>query len=290
VDLVPWTTGPDLGIISASGIADGARRALERFRELRIPIPDNSRLERALTIVETANRDASSVSRDRLAEAIRTAYEMRWISRAFGTGDKKLSERLVNALACMLSGPDTESDDEAKLKPRSLQFELYIAALLTAGRVPVRYEEPDLLMEYLGEWVGIAVKLPRSARKVPRRIRDAADQIENRTPRGMVALNVDGLLDEATREGDDWTEIARQVDQLPELRDGLAELSKRPRIRGLLALGTGVRWLNGSDGRPRLEKLDFFKWHFLGHSDSEKQASEQFDSTFRAAFAKNASY
>ncbi len=285
-----WEAGPDLGIISASGMVDAANRSLARFRELHIPIPENSRLERARAIVEAANADFASAPPDRLAEAFRTIYEMRWIARALGSGTTRPPNRLTNALASMLSGPDIEAEDDSKTKPRSLQFELYVAAILAAGGVRVDYAEPDLRMYYLDDWVGIAVKLPRNRRRIAHHLEKAVEQIEKWTPRGMIALNVDGLLDEVAAEGVPWEQIASTVDQLPEVLEGLANLSTRPRVRGLLAVGTATHWSIGATSKPQLERLTFVKWNLLGHSEAEKQASEVFDREFQATFSKNASY
>jgi len=282
-----WELGPDLGVIGASQLVDMATWTLNRFRELRIPVPQDSRLERARSIVGAAS-SGHALNSPQLAEAIRTVLEMRWIARALRDAPPR-PQRLTNAVATMLSGPDIEEAANGRTKPRSLQFELYIAALLTAGRVPVKYEEPDLLIHYLGEWVGIAVKRPRSRRRIAKLIDKAADQIERRASRGMVAINVDGLLDEAAADGAAWEKTAGIVDQLPEIRDGIRTLLKRPRVRGLLALGTPLRWRT-ADGRPQLESSTFMKWNFLGLSDSEEKASGAFEQAFRIAFAQNASY
>ncbi len=287
-----WQPGPDLGVQGSSTIIDAGNRALQRFRDRRIPIPANSRLERALTTLERAQRDSSSSRNDLLAEAIRTVYEMRLISRALGDSNDCLSRRLTNTLACMLGGPDmvSEETDAKSSKPRNFQFEMIIAAILTAGAVPVRPEEPDLLMQYIGDWYGVAAKRVKIRKNIRRRVKEAANQIKKRKMPGFVALNMDCLLDEFAAECESFEEVTAEIDRLPDLINVLGELGERPEVRGLLALGTYVAWEPTSSAERRLGMSTYWKWHFLNHSDEEIVRSEQFQVEFRSAFQRNLSF
>ncbi len=286
-----WKAAPDRGPTGSSGIISAATYALERFEARRIPVPDNSRLERARAFVEAAHQDLRSVPADLLAEAIRTIHEMQWVARALGRSNRRPAKRLTNTIAAMLAGPDmaSEEDDEKSSKPRNLQFELFVAGILAAGGLRVEYAEPDLRMHYLGYWVGIAAKRARRRRKLLRRVNEAAGQIEARVPAGMVAINVDGLLDEIGGEGTPWNEVAARLDQLPELVNAIEALRQRPRIIGLLALGTHVWWRDRSE-RPSLEMATYLKWNLLGHSESEERESKEFLERFEGVFATRSGF
>lgn len=243
-----WFTGPSAGLAGATGVLRAADYATQRLRELGIRLPPNSRLDRARARVASAkDGSAGEIADPLLAEATRTVYELYFITRAMGgkgTPDKDLLERWGH----ILGGPDLPGDEtDSSAKARNTQFELFVGAWLTAGGVPVRLEEPDLRMLYYGQELGIAVKRVRSRAKFVGRACDGAEQIEEHTEAGVVAINVDHLLDGLPQSQDSFT-LGRHFDDcVPEYDLALDRLRSRNAVKAFAAMGTQVAWNGGPD-------------------------------------------
>jgi hypothetical protein len=208
-----------------------ASYALERFAQRRIAIPQRSRLERARAIVQLAHAQRSPPpSRAHVAEATRTIFEMFWIARSLKQSNERPEKDFARKLAAMLAGPDLPRDeDDNSSKARNLQFELFVGAWLTAGGVSVCPGEPDLLMLYLGERIGVPAKRVRSRRKFLPRVKAAAKQLRSHKLNGIVAINVDCFLDSLhfTEEGNDDV-VAQFERQVPELKAAKTLLGQMP--------------------------------------------------------------
>jgi len=215
-----------------------------------------------------------------LAEATRTIFETYWIARALGGRNGRPDNDLTNRLARMLSGPDLPDDEnENSSRPRNTQFELFVGAWLTSGGVPVTLGEPDLVAVIVGEEVGVAAKRIRSRSKILRRVVEAADQVEARTGVGLVVVNVDAFLDELPAIQDP-EKLGQQFDRaVPEYQRALEALTKRPAIRGLMALGTRVGWAPDADP-PRLDMGLFCKYRAFTASPAEATAVDAFWAEF----------
>lgn len=198
-----WFTGPSAGLAGATGVLRAADYAIRRLQEVGIRLTPNSRLARARARVASAKGGRAGETADPLlAEATRTVYELYFITRAMG-GTGTPSEDLLERWEHILGGPDLPGDEtDSSSKARNTQFELFVGAWLSAGGVPVRWEEPDLRMLYYGQELGVVVKRVRSRAKFVRRACDGADQIEEHTAVGVVAINVDHLLDELPQSQD----------------------------------------------------------------------------------------
>jgi hypothetical protein len=185
-----------------------------------------------------------------------------------------------------LNGADLEEED-ANPVARNTQFELYVAAALTAGDLPNVIGEPDIVLRFRNELLGVAAKRVQSMSKLATRGREAVKQIcrhrdAKAISRGIVALNVDlpalgqgppaGLLDGS-----------RRLDQvIPEI--GLLDknLFKRsPEIVGRFAWVTYLR--RDTDVVPRrLEIFGFHQFQFFPETDEEDLAIRtHFDSAMR---------
>ena len=257
---------------------------MKRFEEMRVPIPEPSRLHDARALVDSYDRAvAATPDPALLAEATRTIHEFYWIARACGPATGTAEERLRVSLARALSGPlDRRKEDEASVRARNTQFELFVGAWLTAGGVEPRLGEPDLLLRIGTYRLGVAAKRVRSRRKLVQRAKEAAEQVRIRSGQGIVALNVDSLLDELTLGGDAEAAGAEFNRSVPELNQVHEALFALPHVCGLLVLGTVVQWLTpGEEGRPSLHMYGFHRMHFFPNSDDEKSVYDEFLSSFR---------
>ncbi|MEX2662678.1 MAG: hypothetical protein WD227_12155, partial [Vicinamibacterales bacterium] len=158
-----------------------------------------NRLVQAQRLVRDVNEGKRVLRADdettllRVAEAQWTILEQHIIARSLGRLGRTLPAALLAKLEMMLSGAGTEDEDRNPLA-RNTQFELYTRATLIMGDVPARIAEPDLRADYLGTEIGVAAKRVRSLRQLPKRTKEAVDQIRASALPGIVALNVDVLL------------------------------------------------------------------------------------------------
>jgi hypothetical protein len=184
-------------------------------------------------------------------------------------------EDLLERWKHILGGPDLPGEEtDSSSKARNTQFELFVGAWLTAGGVPVRLEEPDLRMLYYNQELGVAVKRVRSRAKFVRRACDGADQIEAHTGTGVVAINVDHLLDELP-QSQDSSSLGKYFDDcVPEYELALERLRNRDAVKALAAIGTQVAWNAGPD-RPRLHIVSFCKWRFITDAAEEAQQANE---------------
>lgn len=278
-----WRLGPSPGVAGTRNLIRCADFALERFENASIPVPRGSRLPRARALIAEAQEQGASFSKTALlAEATRAAFEFYWISRALGPAGRQLPNELSKALADALGGPDLPADEtDGSLRARSVQFELFVGAWLTAGGVVVSIAEPDLLMAYGDSWVGLAAKRIRSRTKLKRQVRAAAHQIRRAGVQGHVVLNVDALIDQM-EHAKDPEEAGRQFNEkVPELTEAIDWAYAQPHVCGLLALGTSVRW------RPvgsafMLDISMFTRWRMFPSSGDEKILADEFIAEFEA--------
>jgi hypothetical protein len=126
-----------------------------------------------------------------LAEAHRTLLEFWAAARSFNPG-VPLPKAHRRKLSLAYGGKDDPADDDDRsVVARNTQFELWVAAWLTAGRKPIRPREPDLEMAYRFQWRGLAAKRIRSRRQIGKRIREAAEQVKKASGSGFVAISLD---------------------------------------------------------------------------------------------------
>lgn len=282
-----WIAGSAAPRGGSHGILRFADYAIKRLRQLGIPFPSPCRLERARSLVATLHDPGSAFpDSTMLAEATRTVFEAYYIARALGDGTTQPDRDLKNRLARMLSGPDIpEDEDENSSRPRNTQFELFVGAWLASGGIWVRHGEPDLLVRIIGEQLGVAAKRIRSRKQLVRRARQASDQIKKSGARGIIALNVDPLLDELP-SGTGPSALGPQFDAaVPELEQAISEAACQDHVFGLLALGTQFRW-DLSDAPPRLDLGTFVKFRAFIPTGAGQAAFEEFWKDFQRVHAE----
>ena len=173
---------------------------IQRLSELGAAPPRGSRLLRARAPVEQMSPRSISTRRGALqgrlfAEAHRTLLEFWGAARSFNPALRPLPKPLRDKLTLAYGGGDDPSEDgDGSVVTRNTQFELWVAAWLTAGRKPIRMREPDLEAAFRFEWRGIAAKRIRSRSQILKRVREAADQVRRASGTGFCSPLAGQLL------------------------------------------------------------------------------------------------
>ena len=123
-----------------------------------------------------------------LAEGIRDFFEMNVIvksERVRYDGKKDLQK--------LFSGSSFPSGDSLQ-SPRSLQFQLYLAALMDLSGFDIKLKEPDFFFQYKGHKYSVAAKRINSPSKIYARLSEAKKQIKNYDDLGFIALSIDRVV------------------------------------------------------------------------------------------------
>ncbi len=173
----------------------GTLTALEkRLRDSGIRVSDTSRVasyRKALDrFLEAVSREPSCPPSDLrlLHQAVHEADQFALIVNEFCR--PSIVAKWKPKLQELVSGhdlPETESDNTPG---RDLQFELYVAALCSAGGYHVEPKEPDAVIESDGNVVSIASKRPKSLAKLERHVRKACKQIAAVGHDGVIAMDL----------------------------------------------------------------------------------------------------
>jgi hypothetical protein len=97
---------------------------------------------------------------------------------------------LVRLLHKLTDDSVLPQDDREQSSGRDTQFELFVAAICqSAGLTPVDYEEPDVTCTVDGNKFGIAAKRLKNVQNFDKRVKKAAQQIQNAQRPGIIALD-----------------------------------------------------------------------------------------------------
>ena len=172
--------------------------AIDRLAKFGARLQPGSRLLASVTRVERAiERRTVDPAKDgdfayRLAESHRTILEFYIISSALGEVDGIDEKRLNLAL----SGHDLPEEDTLTTGARDAQFELLVTALVHhAGIRDVSVGEPDIRIKAGDRCFGIAAKRVSSRRQLEKHLRKSSKQIRQQDDYGLIALNLDGVID-----------------------------------------------------------------------------------------------
>lgn len=292
--LPPWRHS-GVPQINFSVLARQGRVALSHWSEFLggKTIPKNNRLERSIRAIEEfvdlfPNGSKLSIcDRHRVAhipDAVRTVFEAFVV--AYTVTERGAQHRFMEKhFRAFLDGSDVE-DPKNPSDARSHQFEAYVLAQLILGGTTAHGDEPDIVMEYHGESVGVAVKRLRTKNlnTLTKRVREGANQMvgEDGTilKRGFLAMSVDPWI--SWFDADDDAEVigARFLKDLdPTARDTGRVLENRLHVRGLILIGTSIRWDFDGD-RPRFVwKAPQFTVGFKD-SDDDNISVQQFNTFF----------
>ena len=235
---------PLMGIqLRIGDLLSAADLTLDRLCTLGVPIASDNRLARArrtvLKLSERAdNEEDVRVDPIVFAELHRTMLEQFLIVRAI---DPRRPEE-VQHVAHLLSGSDDPATD-TDTRHRDAQFELMIAALLRfGGIVGVHLGEPDIRIPAGAEFLGIAVKRISSPKKLEKRMKQAARQIQRQSQRGLVVLGLDSVADSAARGSE--SEMVRKATE--RCRELLAEYNLENDVIGVLGMAMRIRWVEST--------------------------------------------
>lgn len=198
----PWELGGPVESGPSGGIA-AADWTLRRLEELGVRIPPGNRLVQARRLLAEVNSGKPPLTPSdervlkRVAEAQRTVTEQYIIARAVRQAGSPTSQKLEE----MLGGPEVEEHEKNPIA-RNTQFELYVTAMLAMGGATVTLAEPDALMLFDSEEVGVAAKRLSSPKQLRRRLEEGVKQIERSHRRGFVAMNVDIFVKQMATEED----------------------------------------------------------------------------------------
>ena len=249
---MPSFPGPNIdhlfGPVSPSQAAKGLSWALNRLSAVGATVPTTARPSLALTVLRRTDESMpilrSTRNRRLLGESMKLAFEYYLVARAIQRPREGLPKRLHRALQLSYAGDlDPRARDEQSRRARDTQFELWLAAWLTAGGRPVQFLEPDIRVTCWFAWYGVAAKRVQSPKGILPRVKEAAAQIERHGDRGFVALTIDAMSPHFTPRFATLRTARSYFTRLPELREAVEWChASAPCVRGLVTLGTLLRW------------------------------------------------
>lgn len=274
----PVESGPSGGIAAA----DWTLRHLE---QLGVRIPPGNRLARASRLLEEVNSGKHALTPDgehllkRVGDAQRTVTEQYMIARAVRRARSPTDDKLEE----MLGGAEIEEDERNPIA-RNTQFELYVTAILAMGGATVTLAEPDILMVYDSEEVGVAAKRLSSPKQLRRRLEEGLKQIERSGRRGFVAINVDIFVKQMSAR-EDPAAVGSEFDKrLAEVHREAGRLAhKTTSLLGVLIFGYAAEWIFSEGEKPKLDMSSFQQHLLIADDASENERGERF---FRELWAR----
>jgi hypothetical protein len=167
---------------------------------------------------------------------------------------------------------------------RNIQFELLTAARFVLGHVGVREGEPDMIISFGAESVGVAAKrlTSLSESQVRKRVHAAIRQIERTPYRGIVAVNLEGRLGPAPSDGE-AAKLFAAADRAFDIVGELAQESvNNDRVLGMIAFDSLIRagTLQSRNAYPSLNATTPVRYWICGNI-LDRLADMQFFATWR---------
>lgn len=276
-----WTEGLAVGPAGSTSILAACDYAFDRLTHYGISVPPGSRFALARAAVQAAHDGPDRLPpADVLSEATRGIFELYWIMRSLGGRNKRLPQALKSDLLEILTGPQLPRDETSQnSRPRNLQFQLFVGAWLSAGGIKVVAAEPDLIIEYFGVPAGVAAKRVFSRRKFIANVKKAVRQIEASKMPGLVAVNVDRLIDTLTLSPSD--DVTAQFDsQVTELARAHELVVDNESVIGMLVIGMHVTWEPVRE-RPRVTMSHLCHWRMIPRGGTNAQDIDDFFARFQ---------
>jgi hypothetical protein len=200
---------------------------------------------------------------------MRTAWDFYLIARAL---PKNRTPDVAGKLKVMFRGTDMPPNDEQTSDmPRDIQFEFGVAAMFAMGGVEALSAPPDLQFNYNGQLWGLEAKRVRSRKQLAKRVSEAVGQLQEQQLPGIIAVNVDGYLDELPLDGEPEEVGRRFEERIAALQAMLPHLLDQSWLRGVLSLGTVFGW-SFARTRPLFVSGSFT--HFRGFVADEAEGAE----------------
>jgi hypothetical protein len=244
-----WSPDPQLvPALTARGLYQRLHWAISTLRQYGVMVPDGSRASKALLFLESLADEGSSGARpgkridfDWFVARQRTALELFLIALAMTRCRNADSPFTREKLRRVVRGPELKEGRDTSA--RNIQFELVTAARFALGGVSVRDGEPDLVISFGLEPLGIAAKRLTSLEdsQIRKRVHEAIRQIERTRYRGIVALNLEGHLGPVPNNAG-RAEILEAADRAYEIVAKLARESvNNSRVLGMIAFDSLIR-------------------------------------------------
>lgn len=281
-----WTINGFPARMGNTLLAARLKKSLSFLRtHLHVPVPDHGRHQKALAILTTPNL-VETVAPNRILAAYRLAWET-FLIVAAALEDRRngASPYTQKRLTTFVRGP--LEDEGRDGSPRNVQFELTIATQFRLASCTVYDGEPDILLLFGQETVGIAAKRVRSLNptQLRRRAKKAADQIDNSKMRGWVALNLDTRVEQIAYDGNDGGAVAASLSRAFDAVSETLAAIQSPNVLGHMMLGYLASWQPAVGSDPA--GLHFgmpFRWVCIPRRDGDEALFNTFSRRWAERF------
>lgn len=245
--------------------------------DFQVPVSDQGRHEKALDILRTPDLPAT-VAPNRILAAYRLAWETFLIVAAAREDHQNVASPYTQERLMTFSGGPLEAEGRDG-SPRDVQFELNVATRFRLASCTVYDGEPDILLLYGRETVGIAAKRIRSLnpKQLRRHAKKAAAQIDDSQMRGWVALNLDTRFGDIVYDGGDGSTLpARFTAAFDAVSEALDEIQS-PNVIGHMMFGYSERLQPTIRTDPaRLHFEVPFRWMCIPRGDGDEALFSEF--------------
>lgn len=177
---------------TSQNTTDRVREVIEEFRTYGVKLNPSCRLE------QYGRQFDQDLTFDDLTDQVNCwsyleAMQFSLIARALpNLSTKKV---VLPKLQIAMGGSMHPARDSSDTKARSEQFELYTLSVLSLSGFEVEIDEPDIWVNVKGDRIPIAVKRPRSVKKIFKLIRNGSNQLTACGTQGIVALDLSFVED-----------------------------------------------------------------------------------------------
>lgn len=282
----PWI-GHSEPRVNTHYLARRGEELIDRIERHGVAVPPDNRLTRAIRTIDQWNENyragkdvcAEDLQEQRLfLEAHKVLMEALVV--VFARDERPAGMTAIDAmhLRSLLEGPELSQDGKPD-SARDLQFEAYVGASLVLAGLSVTKGEPDYILLYHGQSIGVAAKrlTSRKPEKLYDRLREAHSQIRDSTGVGFVAVNLDSW-GEGPLQGNSPEEFGAGFrTELREAYKQIGKLADRPALLGAIIF----RSWHGFDfdgNRPSFRVQTAQQViAFAEHEDEERRVREFFD-------------
>ena len=279
-----WTVDGGMDGMSSALLAGRLQQALDFLTNyLRVPV-GSGRHREALSVLKSS---FEKMETDRVLAAFRLAWETFLIVVAAMEDAKNPRTPFTRErLEKLVKGPLVDEGRDGG--PRNIQFELLVASHFRLAGCSVYDGEPDIVLLYGQEKVGLAVKRVRSLKpaQLLRHAKKAADQVHRSNMRGWIVLNVDSRVDNIDyNESDHETAIANFSDAFDVVSEDLRTAETRGYVLGHMMSGYVDRWKPASEAcAAELHFATPFRWKCIARNDVDEQLFNTFSRSWAERF------
>lgn len=284
-----WAGPPSIPALNPAGLRKRLEWALSVFRQRGVTLADDCRANRALRVLSqlSVTHDAGTGQQEPLNPELfvahqRTALELFLVALATAQCNPTQSPFTRPKLQTIVRGPACKEGRDRSA--RNTQFELLTAARFVLGGVAVRAGEPDMIIRFGTESVGVAAKRVTSLSdsQIRKRVHEAIRQIERTPHRGIVAVNLEARIKPVPKSAS-TAELLQNADAAFQVIGDLANQSvNNSRVLGMIAIDSLVRAseMPSPNEYPSLEAATPIRYWITG-TLLDQMAGLQFVATWR---------